>query len=549
MEPGDSRGFYREPAWLASVRHCNACLEQGPSLVPPDHYFSTFSALANVNAFLKTRNPSFLAFAETHLRAYLAASPKGHAEFNAVALGFLKRKTESDNEVAKLAPLVLECKRLTPALKRAGENVSNNWLVLGLCARRLWNKSDGGDAIRARLKDWQLADGALVDYPLAPRREAFATPLAYHAKMAFWLHWLSRETRDAEMEAMAVSATRFLAAFVGPHGDSFFFGRTTDSLFGYVHARLVLGELRNVDSTIASASDQLNEAWKELRGPDGRLFPVPGMPAVVHGRDFYIFDSVYHAYATALWSEFEDAESAEQKAIAHDRDFFFFGRASGLLSVRKNDGFVAWCLTGQRAPGQSHFFSDSRYFALDLLWLLDANCLVVGPPPLNRRNDYSVFAPENNGFGLAIASGERRGIVRVLEDVDVKQTPAGFLATGRGVVSWFRPPRGVWDLLVWKLKRWASGRTPDVFERDDSVEMEFELETDLVEKRMRVRVKSVGARVPDMRIGFGARAMRTGGVVVPANAQNSPSSRGPGVSWVDFKPVSDQPLEFGFSWA
>lgn len=439
-----------------------AALRSEASLVPPDHYFHAWLALA---AFELEREN----LGEELLAEFFALEHQGHIEFNKLALLHIAERHGaqfSQSLAAQVEDYLGDGRFSVDFTTRTG----NNWLFLRTLVHlklflRFGREQDLRDFRTYFDHIVNYADGGMFfDYP--PLRDAQtmrAFPLTYSFKMLALLmeclsllqsHQLEPERRhilnDIVKQALALHLD-----FIAPDGETLYYGRSDNTLFGYANVLTVLARSRPTPR-----GDCLKTAVLEyIRNQFAKDGILTVATATSGFRDAYIFDSVYSAYflGTALMLEKGCAPLCESPP---ENEHAVRQTPIGVL-VRSSSVFAFISAKGCSLPNKGSDFSGYRYTGLSPLKLWrkdwgDAGLLVINRDHLGPLKTEIPLLPLGLGFGT-------KKLPLVFEDVHIsdngteckmhgRATPVAMIshALGRHILRRISRQRP-------NMQRWLSG--------------------------------------------------------------------------------------------
>lgn len=287
-----------EDGWLHDPRNGDP--------VGTDQYAQTCFAVAALRAGAATGDESLTRAGTKALRAYfeVPTEQRGHAEFNSFAVSQLYRDREDGKYELPISTDQLT--RLINYQSGVRTQQGNNWLLLRI-ATELELDSLGVQSSSmllplwlATARRWVQSDGTIVDQPRLPVAPS-ETPLTYHAKMTYLSALIARH--HAEWEEIALRGARALYEACLPGGESLYFGRSENTIFGYacvIGAISVLTELGHSDEWLAELADNTGKYVKShFDSAEPTALPRYGS---VKGEsiDEYVSDIVYPAYASMI---------------------------------------------------------------------------------------------------------------------------------------------------------------------------------------------------------------------------------------------------------
>jgi len=279
---------------------------QSGNPVGTDQYAQTCFGVAALRAGAATGDESLTRAGTRALRAYLSVPPeqRGHSEFNSFAVSQLYRDREDGKYEFPISTDQLT--RLVSYQSGIRTQQGNNWLLLRIVSE-LELDSLGVQSSSmllplwlATARRWVQSDGTIIDQPRLPVAPP-ETPLTYHAKMTYLSALIARH--HAEWEQIALRGARVLHEACLPSGESLYFGRSENTIFGYacvVGAISVLTEFGHSDEWLTELAGSTGRYLKTHFDTDEpRALPQYGS---IEGEsiDEYVSDVVYSAYASMI---------------------------------------------------------------------------------------------------------------------------------------------------------------------------------------------------------------------------------------------------------
>lgn len=318
---------------------------------PRDQYALSCFAVAALRAGARYGRDDLHEEGTDALRSFLDREPasRGHGEFNTFAL----LEIVGDQRAGMYGTGIPESELLDQTTFDASpvSNQGNNWLLLqALCRlRRADFTGHALDDLRARrqlrmARRWQLDDGVFADqprYPLAPAE----TPLTYHAKMTYLAARIG-EYHPAWYR-IALNGLRALYCASLPSGESLYFGRSENTVFGYACI------LAAIDGYAASGNDVpgwLPTYRERVETFLAGAFDPTDLDSLPAGEeqaaiDEYVYDVVYGAYAAMLLLDLQNIDAGTSHRGAEDRSPCL--PASGLLASEGDETAIALATDGQ----------------------------------------------------------------------------------------------------------------------------------------------------------------------------------------------------------
>lgn len=403
--------------------------------LPPSHYGVSLFA----GACALSGHPELEAAGERAIRYYLAlpARARGAHELNGLGLlAAYRRWKETKKDL---------CRRLEALLLRMpfaslGGRATNNWHAMrAVCllqrGRALGRRGDVEAAQRCLQRvvlPLQDAAGLFVDYPPGGR-PARCTPLTYHAKFCAMLAMYLTDLPDAAAAAALRRGAVALAHLCGPDGETLYFGRSCNSVYGYAAALyalrwalkfpLLYGEEREL---VGQAALRVREFLGRLVDPQGavRTYPSPFERERL-GWDDYVHRVDYAAFVAFLLAQTPAGEEFRRKT----RPVRWEAAEAGIWVEGKGEEFAAFSTRGQFHPG-SYLFADARSSGLQVLTWKHRGHTVIPPPPHEMTDPTD---PRWVGF-MPVLEGSGQGwAVRRYDRVEAFPADSGVAFAGVGV--------------------------------------------------------------------------------------------------------------------
>jgi len=279
--------------------------------VPANQYAATSFSVAALRTAEIVGDESYRDYAYQVLHEFLErpVSNRGHGEFNTFALLEMLRDSNCERY-----HLPISADRLREAMGFESTPYSfqgNNFLLLQALCRYLRHEmfESLSDRLQVRrilslAEQWQSSDGYLSDQHRLPIPPA-ESPLTYHAKQTMCYGRFSR----AGMLRCEPSLRRGLAVLANASmqsGETLYYGRSENTLFGYASILDAIDSLARLDSELPHSVECLrNNVWSYVRScfdPDiGTCLPTAGRNGG-DSIDGYVNNAVYGAYAAMLLS-------------------------------------------------------------------------------------------------------------------------------------------------------------------------------------------------------------------------------------------------------
>lgn len=337
------------------------------ALIPDDHYFHTYFTY---NA-LKLDQYSI---AETILQDYSKISNKGHIEFNKYALlSIYEDFPDFINQPAfsEIKQNIFDNKYSVNFTTWTG----NNWLFLRTIIHlKLFvltqNKSEWKNFNKYFDYIIKFYDsGLFYDFPAASRldkNQNKSFPLAYSFKMLASLIEIYQILLENQLyfeklpilDSIISNSAGYHLNLISPDGESLFYGRSDNTLFGYGNILYFLESMEktsSINENISKIKNFINTNFSEDKLLTKSL-PYNGF------RDSYIYDSVYISYfifkylksleiKTKLKYSPADLYSGKYMTnnagfIIRDKKYFYFLSSTGCAIPQNDMDFYSYRYTG-----------------------------------------------------------------------------------------------------------------------------------------------------------------------------------------------------------
>ena len=430
--------------WLASTQQMDGNLHDPLTRAAlPSHHYGTVLFAAAFTLAEHTREDTDAGTRAVRYYLGLPSSARGAHELNNLGLLSVFRGWRDSGFAPGLRTRLARYLHRMPFASLTSQ-VTNNWHAMRavcLAQRGLLFGSEGDRraarmCLRRDVLPLQGSDGLFADYPPAGREGDRMTPLVYHAKFCAMLAMFLQEIDDTDAAAALAHGVRAMAQFCAPNGESMFFGRGCNSLYGYASAlyaafhALELGVIPPADrNLVARAATRMADFLWRMRQPDGsvRAYPTE-FEAERLGWDDYVHRLDYNAFAAFLLLQMPQKEMRTKARTALTSHSLGFDATQAGLRVTERDGtFAVFSTRGQLNTG-SYLFADARYVGMQLLTLQYGGHTIVPPPPHDAEWPTD---PSWVGFMPVISCHDDVWAVRTYDDVRV--IDAHFVAiVGRG---------------------------------------------------------------------------------------------------------------------
>lgn len=434
--------------WLVSCQDADGNLRDLVSgeRLPHHHYaLSLFAAACTLTEDSAGR----LHAASNAVRYYLSIpdAERGAHELNCLGLLCVLRRWRQSNVNAALWPALEQQLRRWPFASLRG-HVTNNWHAMRaacLAQRAILFDSNRDRELAIRCLHEQVLprqgpDAMFADYPPRPSRFPL-TPLTYHANFCAMLAMLLQDTSDHRAATALSRGLAVLARLCAPNGESLYFGRSCNSLYGYSAAiyacrqALHLGILTVEEQAyVAETASRMTRFVGQMAARTGpaSTYPTPYEREQL-AWDNYVNRLDYNAFAAFLLLQL-----SPEPSIAHQRtpaSLRLDTQGAGLMVRGTGDVFAAFSTHGQMHTG-SYMFVDARYSGMQVLALHHNGRAIIPPPPHDAS---SPSAPDWIGFMPVIGSTGVSWAVRRYEDVVIAEDESTTTILARGVPVSLRP--------------------------------------------------------------------------------------------------------------
>ncbi len=407
----------------------------GEPLAPSHYAVSLFAG-----ACALSREPDLEEPAERAVRYFLGLLPslRGAHELNNLGLVAAYRVQAAQGRPAGLWKRLGGYLLRMPFASLEGRT-TNNWHAMrAVCLLQRGLALDRPQDVKAAVRCLHhdvlpLQDGAglFADYPPGggPLR---CTPLTYHAKFCAMLAMFLSDLR----EEMAADALRkgilALARLCAPDGETLYFGRSCNSLYGYAAAAYAMGvalQLGVVEgderAEVAWAAGRVQRFLSRLIAPDGsfRTYPTPFERERL-GWDDYVDRLDYAAFAAFLAVQ----TPPPSEGLTGDGLRRWEAEAAGLWVEGDDRRIAAFSTRGQFHPG-SYLFVDGRSSGMQVLTWKDAGRTVIPPPPHEMGDPVD---PDWVGFMPVLQACGQSWAVRAYDEVHCFPSSVGVALVGRG---------------------------------------------------------------------------------------------------------------------
>ncbi len=414
---------------------------------PDNHYAHTYFALAAIQIYENTNDQLWLRAGVKAIKYFLdlPENKRGHREFNNLAILLIYSKVK---DLADSMPLA-EMESYIENMKFDSDSIamSNNWTAIKAVCHALKYKIFGlseekekAEHLMNHILGYQLDDGFFYDWPNKRVTKSYITPLTYHAKTCSMLLLYNTIIQNPDILDSAVRGLNTLKHFIAGDGETFYYGRSNNALFGYVsgiyayeQAAQTVPENRSDEFRYCAA--RLFKFIKRWQQVDGHINIAPNKCEKERcGWDGYMYSTVYNAYAAGLLLMLSNVK---QKRV-HNVNVIeetYYARNAGLLTLREGNFFMGLSTKGQSVPNEV-MFSDPRYYGMNLLSLKYKGCDITSPPPLIRTSLKDTLNPSLTGFLPYIRKNDEIYSTRVYDEIkiDIRENSISIFAKGQPTV-------------------------------------------------------------------------------------------------------------------
>jgi hypothetical protein len=407
----------------------------GEPLAPPHYAVSLFAGSGAISGEADLQAP-----AERAVRYFLGllSSVRGAHELNNLGLLAAYRAWAMQGRSEGLRKRLRDYLVRMPFASLEGR-ATNNWhamravclLQRGLTLDRSADVEAGVRCLRRDVLPLQDEVGLFADYPPGGGRRR-CTPLTYHAKFCAMLAMFLSDLHDEGAAEALRKGVVALARLCAPDGETLYFGRSCNSLYGYAAHLYAMGHALRLGvvegderAAVAWAAERVQEFLARLASPDGcfRTYPTPFERERL-GWDDYVDRLDYAAFAAFLMIQTPPVSGG---CAAHQLRRWE-APAAGLWAEGDSHRFAAFATRGQFHPG-SYLFVDGRSSGIQVLTWKDAGRTVVPPPPHEMSDPAD---PGWVGFMPVVQASGQAWAVRTYDEVRSFPSPAGVAFVGRG---------------------------------------------------------------------------------------------------------------------
>ncbi len=213
---------------------------------------------------------------------------------------------------------------------------------------------------------WQFDDGIFYDYPRQFNYQKGIPSLAYHSKITLITLLFGIVSKEKDIVDKALYGLEALAKLMAYDGETFYYGRTNNAIYGYACGILAFRVASNFSKDI-----NLAQKYKECErvlfrfcsrhmAEDGHLYIVPNdLENERCGFDNYMYITVYNAFTTAmllLSLVVEDTTTALRNVDSPEVHYF---KQSGFIMKKGGGISTAFNLKGHNYYQQ--YLLDPRF--------------------------------------------------------------------------------------------------------------------------------------------------------------------------------------------
>lgn len=287
---------------------------------PLDHYCYTNLATSSFRAYHITSDKNYLDISHELIDRYNSIPKRehGHKEFNLLALAELYELTfgENPNLREKIKPHIIQQDFTT------SKDIPRNWKALRahfmkIIEDRGVSPVTDPEEIVDEWLTWLGDDDLFVDYESDSHDE---TPLTYHAMHTALLLEYGYKWNHSDALNVALDALDGICNFILKDGEALYWGRSNNSLFGYVHLLFAL-ELGDAISN-KNYYRYKKKVWNYLNRlrTDGEFTLTPGSSKIKSaGWDGYMYHTVYNSItANILFKTPESTKDTQDRPALSD---------------------------------------------------------------------------------------------------------------------------------------------------------------------------------------------------------------------------------------
>jgi hypothetical protein len=384
-------------------------------ITPPDHYATTFYCLAALLSFRYNKDDSLRQKAQIVLSGFLSRVPfaesnsnRGHKEFNDLAIVNIKKYCYGYLEKDLQQKIDEYVSTAIPSFVDYSLRVPNNWFAMHVISSLLKNvminnRPDSSNLLYFNhyIKKTRLSDAFLYDFPSIIKAKSVEASFTYHAKILAMLAMGKEEIKSGNLLTLLLSAGDVLNEFTAPCGESLYFGRTNNGLFGYASAAYAFYKTASfLPSNDSRRQKYLNAgaamvAWiKKWQRPDGHVAIAPNnYEKEKMGWDSYMHNTVYNAYAAAMLMLIGETEEGTPD---YSKKTFHYAPNAGLLKINENKMFCVLATCGQKSH-IPELYGQARYKGMNIYKLMVDGRDVCTPPEIHDPVEYQDLSIESNG--------------------------------------------------------------------------------------------------------------------------------------------------------
>lgn len=412
---------------------------------PDNHYAHTYFALAAIQIYENTSDQSWLRAGEKAVEYFLdlPENRRGHREFNNLAILLMYprlKKLVDSMPLAKMEGYIENMKFDTDSIA-----MSNNWTAIKAVCHALKFKIFGLNEEKKKAEHlmndhilrYQLDDGFFYDWPNEVVTESYITPLTYQAKICSMLLMYNTIIKNSNVLDSAIRGLDTLKHFIADDGETFYYGRSNNALFGHISgiyayekaAQTVSG---NKSAEFRYCATRLFKFIKTWQQEDGHINITPNEYEKERcGWDGYMHSTVYNAYAAGLLlmlSEVKQKQAHQVNAIEKT----YYAENAGLLAIREGNFFMSLSTKGQSVPSRV-MFSDPRYYGMNPLSMKYKGYDIILPLPLIKTSLKDTSNPSLTGFLPYTKKNDEIYSTRIYDEVkiDINQDSISIFAKGQ----------------------------------------------------------------------------------------------------------------------
>ena len=260
--------------------------------------------------------------------------------------------------------------------------------------------------------------------------------MAYHAAICAFLSDYLLNDPDTADPRLRVALFRGLGTLVetaSPTGRFGFFGRSADSLFGYICAAWALYNGSRIfpqnSKRLLATCGRIVSHLQSCQRSNGSIYPIPSVTEFSRSwLDHYVHLSVYDAFAAATLLEIPHFSCGGNCGSSN----LWHGKASGIPTIRGR-WFIAMSTKGQIAEYPPHFY-DPRYYGMRPLAICSQGRPLAPSPHKHNSTRHDSEDPRQVDFVPSIRLADETYAARTYEKIRIR-TGRATVASGSATLS------------------------------------------------------------------------------------------------------------------